>query len=142
MIFRSSTTGIHKLAACIQTRWLASNAISHPDDADTDAPCIVGHLNKLTQSIAGDFIDSMHLLTESKFYVSSKWFPYHCVQNVATVLTKSRGLLAIRSHPLYVLMAVTPKVAKTDATKCIKGKGNADMGLGEFGITGVHFKLN
>lgn len=64
------------------------------------------------------------------------------MQNVATVMIKLSGLLAIRSHPLYVLMAVTPKVTKTDATKRIKGTGNAGMGLGESGIAGVHFKLH
>jgi hypothetical protein len=39
-------------------------------------------------------------------------------------------------------MVVIPRIAKTDATKCIKGTGNAEAGLGEFGIAGVHFKLN
>jgi hypothetical protein len=84
----------------------------------------------------------MHFLIKSTIYVSCKWLPHHCLQNVGTVLIKLRGVLAIKSDPLYVSMDVIPRIAKTDATKWIKGAGNANTGLGEFGVTGVHFKLN
>jgi hypothetical protein len=65
MIFRSCSTDRHQHVARIQMKRLGSNSISHYDDGDIDDPWIICHFNKLTQLIAGGFIDSMHLLTES-----------------------------------------------------------------------------